>query len=771
MTLQARLVSTIALMVFVALLTNVSINSNLTIAEMNEALLRQYQKDLVSKRSLIKGEVENYFHTIEGQVKALASNKTLLDASREFIAAFDNYSRERQFDNSVATRVKGYYQNQFLSEYQRQNDDIADTGAMLSELSHNALLLQDDFIVQNPNPLGNKDRLIELNNGTRYAEVHATYHQTFKVFLETFAYYDVFIVDAQTGNLVYSVFKELDFATNLRSGPYAQSGIAEAFTKALNLQPGQTWLTDFSAYLPSYNNPASFIATPVYQEDSVVAVLIFQMPISRLNAIMTQEQQWRESGFGKSGEIYLVGTDRTLRNESRYWVENQNDYIATLKSRNMKSIAAEITLKNTSIALQPVNSSAAVAALKGQNGFEIIEDYRGVRVLSAYAPVEVGPYTWGILAEIDEEEAFAPTHQLSAKIWSYSALVTALMIAVSVVLSYILAKMLINPLLKISNKFQALTSEDANLTTRIPESGIPEIDRIAKGFNQFVEQIRKIISIVKQSAEMISSASADLRATTEQTNQAAQGQQQDAEEVTLSIQQFNQAIQEVSENSVLAANSTSEAKQNTEESSQRAAQTSANIGHLVEEVTQSANTLETLQGEVANINQVLVVINSIADQTNLLALNAAIEAARAGENGRGFAVVADEVRQLASRTQESTVEIQNKITQLTTVANNAVSSMDRASESAEEGIELVENVNQSLQQLNQQITQLAQVNSAVASASEQQKYTCDEINRNVEHVRESATELCQASDEIARSAVGLAEIATDLQQEVERFRT
>ncbi|BDX08204.1 methyl-accepting chemotaxis protein [Planctobacterium marinum] len=771
MTLQSRLVSAIALIVFVALLTNVTINSSLSIAEMNEALLDQYQKDLVSKRSLVKGEIENYFHTIEGQLTALATNKTVLDASREFISAFEGYSNERAFDNQIVSKVSNYYQNQFQSEYQLQNNDSANTTAMLSGLSENALLLQHDFIVQNPNPLGNKDRLYELNNGTQYAKVHATYHETFKVFLETFAYYDVFIVDAQTGNLVYSVFKELDFATNLRSGPYAQSGIAEAFNKAVNLQPGQTWLTDFKAYLPSYNNPASFIATPVYDEGTVSAVLIFQMPISRLNDIMTHEQKWQDSGFGDSGEIYLIGEDQTLRNESRFWVEDKKAYLATLKSRGYAEVASEIQLKNTSIALQPVRTSGANKALRGQSGFEIIEDYRGVKVLSAYAAVEVGPYTWGILAEIDEEEAFAPTHELTAKIWGYSTLVTALMIAASVVLTFYLAKMLIKPLLKISDEFQALTSEDANLTTRIPESGIPEIDRIANGFNQFIEQIRKIISIVKQSAEMISSASTELSATTEQTNQAAQGQQQDAEEVTLSIQQFNQAIQEVSENSVLAANSTSEAKQNTEKNSQRAAQTSENIGLLVQEVTQSANTLQTLQTEVENINEVLVVINSIADQTNLLALNAAIEAARAGEHGRGFAVVADEVRNLASRTQESTVEIQGKIAQLTTVANNAVSSMGRASNSAEEGIELVESVNQSLQQLNQQITQLASVNSAVASASEQQKYTCDEINRNVEHVRESSTELCQASDEIARSAVGLAEIAADLQQEVGRFRT
>lgn len=771
MTLQYRLVITIVLLLLTALLTNVIINSSISTEQMRSALQNQTEKDLIAKRDLIKDEVEFYFSTIEGQITSMAVDEGVVEATESFKIAFDNYASERNLTaDSTLASVRSYYDSQFLVEYRNQNNDSANTQSMLQGLDDESLLLQYDFISNNRHPLGNKDQLYRPDNNTQYADIHAKYHETFRTFLQTFGYYDIFIADAESGDIVYSVFKELDYSTSLRNGPYANSGIGEAFKNAISLPKGQTYLTDFAAYLPSYNNPASFIGTPVYRDGSVIAVLIFQMPIDRINDIMTQGGKWKEKGFGDSGEIYLVGQDKTLRNESRFMVEDKSGYVRILKSRGIKA-AEDIDIKSTSISLQPVESPGSNGALNGRSGFKIFDDYRGVSVLSAYAPVKVGRFTWGILSEIDEEEAFAPARALTTKIWSTSILITVIMIGISVFISVILAKALIKPLLKISQEFQLLTSKDANLTTRIPESSIPEINKIATGFNIFIEQIRQIISVVKQSAYTISSSSTELSATTEQTNSAAMSQQQDALNVSESIHQFNTAIQEVLENSVVASDNTTAARENTVENAHRATQTAENINKLVEEVSSSAETIKKLQSEVTNINEVLNVINGIADQTNLLALNAAIEAARAGEHGRGFAVVADEVRQLASRTQESTVEIQHKIVQLTTVADDAVSSMERASDSASSGIDLVQTVNTSLQNLNDQIVELDSINQTVAASAEEQKYTIDEISKNVDHVGESSKELCSASDEIARSAVSLSEIAADLQEQVERFRT
>jgi methyl-accepting chemotaxis protein len=282
--------------------------------------------------------------------------------------------------------------------------------------------------------------------------------------------------------------------------------------------------------------------------------------------------------------------------------------------------------------------------------------------------------------------------------------------------------------------------------------------------------LKSIIDSIKLSAESIASSSTQLSATTEQTNKSAYDQQTKSHEINEALSQFYLAIEEVAQNSVNASSQTSEAKEETEKNSERANLAKNNIKQLVEEVTQSAETLSHLQEKVDSINDVLNVITSIADQTNLLALNAAIEAARAGEHGRGFAVVADEVRQLATRTQQSTIEIQQNIGSLTSVAGEAVNSMERASISAQDGIQLVDEVTTSLDGLLTGINELDKINLTVASASEEQKYTCDSILQNMQQVEQSATELFSASQEVSSASLTLSDIAIDLQGQVTRFK-
>ncbi|PKI15845.1 methyl-accepting chemotaxis protein [Colwellia sp. 12G3] len=282
--------------------------------------------------------------------------------------------------------------------------------------------------------------------------------------------------------------------------------------------------------------------------------------------------------------------------------------------------------------------------------------------------------------------------------------------------------------------------------------------------------MKGIVDSIKINAESIAASSAQLSATTEQTNKSAYDQQAQSHEINEALSQFYLAIKEVAESSVDASNQTSQAKEMTEENSERANLAKNNIKLLVEEVTQSTETLSHLQEKVDSINDVLNVITSIAEQTNLLALNAAIEAARAGEHGRGFAVVADEVRQLATRTQQSTVEIQQNIGSLTAVAGEAVNSMERASISAQGGIQLFDEVTASLDGLLMGVKELDKINLTVASASEEQQYTCDSILQNMQQVEQSATELFSASKEVSSASLTLSGIASDLQEQVTRFK-
>ena len=770
MSLRLRFILAVLGAITLSLVASTSISTYLSTEEMRSVLLKQSRDKLTAKKELVRAEVENYFSDIEGQITSMANNIATREAAVDFTQAFLAYEPIRRINSSeVKSKVNNYYLKEFALQYDQLNTDKVSIPDMFSGLTDLTYNMQFDFIADNPNPLGNKDKLTLLENSSRYAREHERFHDSFRQFLQTFGFYDIFIVDPESGHIVYSVFKELDFATSLKTGPYSNSGIGQAFQKALSLDKGEVYLTDFAPYLPSYNAPASFMSTPIVDKGNLVGILIFQMPINELNNIMTQDGQWKSRGFGNSGEIYLVGSDGTLRNESRFLMEDKSAYLETIRRKGI-SAARDIELKNTSISLQPVNTPGVTEALRGINSFDIFEDYRGVPVLSAYGPVKVPNQVWAIMLEVDEEEAFAPKEALGNYIASAGAATTLVMAIIFGGLSVFLVNYLLRPLYVLKRQFNELNSADANLNTRLRMSNIPEFDSVTKSVNTFIEHIKVIIDSVKASTNVITHSSKQLSKITDNSYKAAEDQTIQASSVTESMMQFNEALLEVSQSSAAASDYTHQCRESAllnSEQAQQAAQFVERTGH---EVQSSAEALSELQDEVQKINSILKIITGIAEQTNLLALNAAIEAARAGESGRGFAVVADEVRQLATKTQNSTIDIQGNISRLSEVTLSTVNSMERSNLSAQEGIKLVSDVSSNLRDLSSKIDELATINATVAAATEEQKVSCDEINRNISNVKDSSGDLRNASEEIDCAALGLAEVSGSLQDLVNRFK-
>ena len=348
--------------------------------------------------------------------------------------------------------------------------------------------------------------------------------------------------------------------------------------------------------------------------------------------------------------------------------------------------------------------------------------------------------------------------------------IAAILLLVFGVLGVILSNTFLRPLQQIKNNLDDIAAGEGDLTRRLPITGDDELGQLAGSFNRFVEKIhglvRQIVEMTGQLTELVGQVSAQ----TQRSEHAMQQQRHETDQVATAINQMSAAAHEVAQSAQGAA----VAAQKTDLEGQAAKLvvngSIASIHALVLDIRESGVSLDSLQKDVSSIVSVLDVIRSIAEQTNLLALNAAIEAARAGEAGRGFAVVADEVRALASRTQQSTQEIQGMIDRLQKGTHEAVSSMRQSSDAGELSSEQANKAGSSLDAIAQLIGTINAMNAQIASAAEEQTAVAEEINRSVHQIAVSVDSVADETQQGAQTARNLAGLGERLGALVRQFR-
>jgi methyl-accepting chemotaxis protein len=771
MSLQARLLIAMIAILFSAIVLMGGVSVNIAVSESKNALTHSVKERLTSQNVQTGQALNTYFDLIKSQIRTKAFNVSLVDAAEGFIPAFNQYGSTRGNINASQQRqLENYYSSDFTQQYNANNSSsLADAANTLNGLNDNAMSLQYDFIAGSSYALGEKDALSDLDNNSAYAQLHNKYHPEMRRFLKEFGYYDIFIVDINNGNVVYSVFKELDYATSISNGPYANSGIGEAFSAASNAQEGDVFFSEFKKYRPSYDALAGFASTPIYSKGQAIAVLIFQMPMDRINNVLTHHALWSQKGFGESGETYLVNTNGVLLNESRFFVEDKLNYLKVIKNQYPRP-AQEISSKDTSIGIQPVDSDTAKKALRGKIGFEKIFDYRDVEVFSSYSPLKIGEFNYALMAQLDVEEALGPVTTIRNDLITSTLLEAFLIIGVSVVIILFIARRIVRPLTRLGEACEELSQGDGDLSIQLQNSKIPEIDRIANGFNAFIGQIREIVSQVKSNADSLSSASRELSVITLDSAGKTTQQRDQTHMVATAMQQLSLAVADVSQSTQQTSTQSIEAQASLNENMQRAGLAADNIKLLVTLIDESGKIILSLKDKVNQITTVLNVITSIADQTNLLALNAAIEAARAGEAGRGFSVVADEVRALATRSQESAVEISKLVEVMNQSAIKSVNSMERATETADDGIRLVDLVTVALDELSLSLKQVLQLTETVAAATEEQDQASNSVVVSVKNISDLAGDVEAGSKKTNAAAENLAEIAAKTRDLVDRFK-
>jgi len=352
----------------------------------------------------------------------------------------------------------------------------------------------------------------------------------------------------------------------------------------------------------------------------------------------------------------------------------------------------------------------------------------------------------------------------------YLWILSAVLIAVFIITSYLFIAIyhsLTTHVYSINQASERLGNGDFSETLCIDSKD--ELGDISRSFNQMQTKIHQLISGFNDDVSALRVAANDIHKLTENMEHSIAAQQQSTHSVVNAIGQVSASVNVINESTSGARDITETANKHVQEGQLVISETASAITDISEEVNQSASVINELAQYSSEIGQFVNVIREIADQTNLLALNAAIEAARAGEQGRGFAVVADEVRTLASRTQESTGEIQRIIEQLQLGANNSVEAMNRGVTKAEHGVDKTSQVATTFEEVTDNVSQIVSATVEISAAVDEQRQMVLDIDSSTAQIAQGADDVTQSAKDAAQAGENLSKLADNLSQQLAQF--
>ena len=357
----------------------------------------------------------------------------------------------------------------------------------------------------------------------------------------------------------------------------------------------------------------------------------------------------------------------------------------------------------------------------------------------------------------------------SAKIDALTILIITSIVSLFIVITFsiLFTRSLTLPMRVAVDTAKKIASGD--LTSTINDNGKDETADMLSALKEMQGILRETINEIQLSSSQLATTSEELSAVTEQSTRGIHTQTEQLEQAVSAVTELSVAVDEVARNAESTSNESENANQRANIGKARVLDTVNTVDTLLLDLDTTTKDVNSLAEQVANIGSVLDVIRTIAEQTNLLALNAAIEAARAGESGRGFAVVADEVRSLASRTQESTTEIEAMIQAVKSNTDNTVSAIRNSHERAKAVLEVANQAGDALHEITSLISIISEQNLSIASSTEQQAIVARDVDKNLVTIRDISNETAAGANETAASNQELARLAQTLNELTSRF--
>lgn len=447
------------------------------------AAMRQVTYDrLAAIRETRSRQIERYFHNVTSHVLALSSDESAIAALEAFRDAWPTVPNASPAETAA---LRSYYETEFAPRIAPGTPESGTERWFPSD--PRIRRLQHLYLAANPKPVGDKSQFLAAPGGGAYGDAHIRFHPTFSGYLNAFGFYDIFLLNASDGRILYTVSKEIDLGVQLTAEPYLDTPLARAFRRAMALQePEEAVIEDYAPYAPSYFAPAAFFATPVWRAGAKIGVLAIQVSIGEVNRVMTGERNWRQEGLGETGQAYIVGPDRMLRSDFRFEIERPEEFFAQLRSSGVDPAVVDRIRRNRTAILNLRVSDAMIERMDTSPGSVwMAHDTRGVPVLCSHRKLEVPGLGWILIAEIEAAEALAPVRSLQMRI-----LLIGLALALSCLLAaHWLSRTVTRPVLALADSTRKLGSREFGV--RIPVDRDDELGQLAAAFNRMAEDLER----------------------------------------------------------------------------------------------------------------------------------------------------------------------------------------------------------------------------------------------------------------------------------------
>ena len=473
------------ILAFVALtMTAIGVMAWIGYASARDSLRAASERELMGLQRSKAALVQNILRSARNEALSLSASEAVTNAARELLPAYRLLARE-SVTPEMQAEVRRFYREEFRPALMKRTA-IEPPQDSLLPTTPTGWYLHYHYIATGPKPYGQRRINGSATDKTAYGEAAARTSSRLQNVINLLDQGNLTLVDPETLDVFFTLEQTSVLGTNLITGPYATSKMSRLVVSLRNSQNRDDYkVADFEAYYPSLGDPKAFVATPVFDGPRMIAIMVLKLPVEPISNALSGNRQWQAEGLGKTGEVYLVGPDHTMRNDSRFLIEDKAAFLATLRRSGLTSRTIDtIDRLGTTILTVPVDDAAASAALRGESGLMAISAYRGIPALMAYGPVDLDSLRWGVIAKIDEAEAMAPLGDYAGRVLTWGVGLSLL----ATVMALLLAKVLTRPIIVLVQAAKRVSH--GALDVEVAVTATDEYRELGEAFNEMVASLR-----------------------------------------------------------------------------------------------------------------------------------------------------------------------------------------------------------------------------------------------------------------------------------------